>query len=85
MTPDEGAAGQAHDLARIINDGAHPLTVIVAPAGGEHVLAPGDAITVTANGPAGPRAELLVERSCDFALVSAWPGATVRVQPHRAG
>lgn len=85
MTADERAAGQVHDRARITNDGAQPLTVIVAPAGVEHVLAPGDAITVTARGPAGAGAELLVERSCDFALVSAWPGATVHVEPDPAG
>ena len=67
------------ERALLANDAARPLTVILAPWATEHVLAPDAAAGVEAEGPAGDRAELLVERTCDTAVVSAWAGADARL------
>jgi len=67
------------DRAHVANDGAHPVTLIIQPWAAERVLAPGAEVVVEANGPAGTHAELLVERTCDTAVVWTWPGATARV------
>jgi hypothetical protein len=67
------------DRALVANDASHPVTVIMAPWATEHVLAPGDAVVVEAEGPPGAHAELLVERTCDTAVVWAWTGADARL------
>jgi hypothetical protein len=63
------------DRALVANDAGHPVTLVMAPWAIEHVLAPGDAVVVVAEGPAGAHAELLVERTCDTVVVWAWAGA----------
>jgi hypothetical protein len=63
------------DRALVANDAGHPVTLIMAPWAIEDVLAPGDAVVVVAEGPAGAHAELLVERTCDTVVVWAWAGA----------
>ena len=67
------------ERALLANDAARPLTVILAPWATEHVLAPDAAVVVVAEGPAGDRAGLLVERTCDTATVWAWAGADARL------
>ena len=67
------------DRALVANDASHPVTLIMAPWAIEHVLTPGDAVVVEAEGPAGAHAELLVERTCDTAVVWAWAGANARL------
>jgi hypothetical protein len=65
--------------APIANDGAHAMTVILAPGARERLLAPGETAVVEARGPAGDHAELLVERTCDTVVAWAWPGAEMRL------
>jgi hypothetical protein len=67
------------DRAFVANDTSHPVTLIMEPWATEHVLTPGDAAVVEAEGPAGAHAELLVERTCDTAVVWAWAGADARL------
>ena len=73
------AAPTATDRVRIANEGSHPITLVVAPAALEQLLAPGAAAVVEARGPAGPGAGLLVERTCDTAAVWTWAGARARI------
>lgn len=81
MTPTDGAHGSARgtDRAYVSNDSNHPITVIVSPSALEHLLAPGGTVIVEAVGPAHPGADLLVERTCDTAVVSTWAGAGARL------
>ena len=67
------------DRAAIANEGGRALTVILAPSSREYRLLPGAAVVVEAEGPAGDRAELLVERTCDTVVAWAWPGADLRL------
>lgn len=71
--------GRVTDRAHVANDGAQALTLIIHPWAIERVLAPDGELIVEAEGPAGPHAELLVERTCDTAVVWTWPGATARL------
>jgi hypothetical protein len=73
------SAPRATDRAFVANDAGHAVTLVMAPWATEHVLAPGDAVVVEAEGPAGAHAELLVERTCDTAVVWAWAGADARL------
>ena len=72
-------APTATDRVRVANDAGHPITLVVAPAALERLLAPGAAAVVEAHGPAGPVAGLLVERTCDTAVVWTWAGARARI------
>lgn len=65
--------------ASVANDGSQPLTVILAPWAREHLLRPGDAVTVEGRGPAGSQAELLIERTCDTVVAWGWPGSELRL------
>ena len=73
------ATDGATDRATIVNDGARAVTVILAPASREHLLLPGEAVVVEAEGPPGSGAGLLVERACDVAVAWGWPGADLRL------
>jgi hypothetical protein len=71
--------GWAFERVTVQNTTERPLTFVLEPWANEHPIAPGEHITVEAEGPSGPDARLEVfPPEDDYLVVWSWAGSRAR-------